>query len=84
MDQTSIESRIKRASLLIAAGLVAQVLALLRIHPLSFVGFLIIGCPLTALGILFYLMALAGQDSASLRDTAHFTSTDGKDSNASL
>ena len=50
MASTVVETRIKWASLLIGAGLLVQVLALLRVHPLSFVAFLVIGCPLVGLG----------------------------------
>ena len=58
MAASVIETRIKWASLLIAAGLLVQVLALLRIHPLSFVAFLVIGCPLVAAGSVLYLASL--------------------------
>ena len=57
-----VETRIKWASLLVAAGLLVQVLALLRIHPLSFVAFLVIGCPLVAVGCLLYLESLVLAD----------------------
>jgi hypothetical protein len=50
MAASVIEGRIKWASLLVAAGQLVQVLAQLRIHPLSFVAFLVIGCPLVAAG----------------------------------
>jgi hypothetical protein len=58
----SIERRIKWASVLIAAGLGVQLLSLLRTHPLSFVAFLIIGCPLVAAGIGVYLVSLVASD----------------------
>ena len=58
MDPGVIETRIRRASILIGAGLLVQFLALLRIHPLWFVTFLMIGCPLVGLGIVLYLIAL--------------------------
>ena len=62
MAASVIETRIKWASLLVAAGLLVQILALLRIHPLSFVAFLVIGCPLVAAGSLFYLASLVLAD----------------------
>jgi hypothetical protein len=55
-----VESRIRLSSRLIAAGLLAQLLSLTRIHPLAFVGFVLVGGPLIAAGIVIYLMALAG------------------------
>jgi hypothetical protein len=68
MASTVVETRIKWASLLIGAGLLVQVLALLRVHPLSFVAFLVIGCPLVGLGIILYLAALISPDSARVRE----------------
>lgn len=62
MDPSVIETRIKWASLLVATGLLVQVLALLRIHPLWFVAFLVIGCPLVAAGTLLYLASLVLPD----------------------
>jgi hypothetical protein len=62
MAASVIETRIKWAGLLIAAGLLVQILALLRIHPLSFVAFLVIGCPLVAAGSVLYLASLLPAD----------------------
>jgi hypothetical protein len=53
-----VETRIKWASLLIGAGLLVQLLALLRVHPLAFVAFLALGCPLVGAGIVLYLLTL--------------------------
>jgi hypothetical protein len=58
METQLIESRIKWASLLIGAGLLVQLLALLLVHPLAFVAFLVVGCPLIGAGIVLYLMSL--------------------------
>jgi hypothetical protein len=69
MASTVIETRIKWASLLIGAGLLVQVLASLRVHPLSFVAFLVIGCPLVGLGIILYLAALISPDSTRVRES---------------
>jgi hypothetical protein len=65
-----LETRIKWASVLIGAGLLVQVLALLRVHPLSFVAFLVIGCPLVGLGIILYLTALVSPDSVARRENS--------------
>jgi hypothetical protein len=58
MDTSVTERRIRWASLLIGAGLLVQFGSLLLIHPLAFMAFLVIGCPLTAAGILLYLFSL--------------------------
>lgn len=58
MEAPVIETKIKWASVLIGAGLLVQLLALLRVHPLAFVAFLMIGCPLVAEGIVLYLLSL--------------------------
>jgi len=57
-----IETRIKWASLLIGAGLLVQLLALLRVHPLAFVAFLVVGCPLVGAGIVLYLVSLVARE----------------------
>jgi hypothetical protein len=54
------ERRIRWASLLIGAGLLVQLASLLIVHPLAFVAFLIVGCPLMAAGIVLYLLSLVG------------------------
>lgn len=58
MERPLIETRIKWASLLIGAGLLIQVGTLFRIHPLAFVAFVVIGCPLVGAGVLLYLWSL--------------------------
>jgi len=54
----TVERRIKWASFLIGAGLLVQLASLLVVHPLAFMGFLMIGCPLTLAGIVMYLLSL--------------------------
>ena len=58
MENTHTEQRIRRASVLIAAGLLAQLGALSAVHPLAFTAFLLVGCPLLAAGIVLYLLSL--------------------------
>jgi hypothetical protein len=60
-----VETRIRWAGLLIGAGLLVQALALLRVHPLAFVAFAVVGCPLVAAGIVVYLTSLLKHDSAA-------------------
>jgi hypothetical protein len=56
---TPIERKIRWASLLIGAGLAIQLGTFLIVHPLAFVAFIAVGCPLVAAGILLYLISLA-------------------------
>jgi hypothetical protein len=58
MDTSPTERRIRWASLLVGAGLLVQLASLLIVHPLAFVAFLMVGCPLMAAGILLYLFSL--------------------------
>jgi hypothetical protein len=54
----TVERRIRWASFLIGAGLLVQLASLLVVHPLAFMGFLMIGCPLELAGIVMYLLSL--------------------------
>jgi hypothetical protein len=56
-----MEQKIRWAARLIAAGLVVQVATSLFVHPLAFVAFLLVACPLAAAGMLLFLWALATQ-----------------------
>ncbi len=58
-----IERRIRWSGLLIVTGLVVQMLTLRRTHPIAFMGFLLIGCPLAAIGTLIYLYSLVSHHS---------------------
>jgi hypothetical protein len=58
MPEEVIERRIRHAGLLIAIGLLVQLATLSWTHPLSFVAFLTVGCPLEAAGVLYFLYAL--------------------------
>jgi hypothetical protein len=58
MDISVTERRIHWASLLVGAGLLVQLASLLLVHPLAFMAFLMIGCPLMAAGIVLYLFSL--------------------------
>jgi hypothetical protein len=55
---TPIEKRVRLAALLICAGLPVQLLTLVRIHPLAFMAFILIACPLVLVGILLYLYSI--------------------------
>jgi hypothetical protein len=58
LELPAVERRIRWASFLIVAGLLVQLGSLLVIHPLAFVAFLMVGCPLIAAGIVVYLVSL--------------------------
>ncbi len=61
MASTTIEKRIRWAGLLVVTGLLVQLLTMSWSHPLAFMAFLIIGCPLTLAGVLLYLFSLAAK-----------------------
>lgn len=63
MTALVIEQRIRWAGILVVAGLAVQMLTLLWTHPLAFMVFLLVGCPLVAAGILFYLYSLASHSA---------------------
>jgi hypothetical protein len=58
MEKPLIETRIKWASLLIGSGLLIQMSTLFRVHPLAFVAFVVVGCPLIGAGVILYLWSL--------------------------
>lgn len=55
---TGIEHRIRWSGVLIGTGLIIQLGSFLVVHPLAFMTFLFIGCPLVIAGILLYLFSL--------------------------
>lgn len=58
MDASPVERKIRWASYLIGAGLLIQLASLLVLHPLAFVAFLVVGCPLVLAGMVLYLLSL--------------------------
>jgi hypothetical protein len=55
---TPLERRLTWAGWLIVCGLVVQLATLIAVHPLAFVTFLLVTCPLVIVGMLLYLHAL--------------------------
>lgn len=53
-----IERRIRLSGVLIAIGLIIQLITYIWIQPLAFMAFLLISCPLVAVGIIIYLYSL--------------------------
>ena len=64
MSGPLIEKKIRWSGLLIVLGLVIQTGTLLFTHPLAFMSFLLIGCPLVAAGILLFLYSLVVHSGA--------------------
>jgi hypothetical protein len=61
MRHPGIEKRIRWAGLLVVAGLLVQIVTMSWVHPLAFMTFLVIGCPLSLAGVLLYLYSLAAR-----------------------
>jgi len=75
-----IERRIRWAGLLIVCGLVIQMITLIFVHPLAFMAFLLISCPLVAMGILLFLYSIVSHnhteiESAKLDENAKGSET---------
>ncbi|HTZ75879.1 MAG TPA: hypothetical protein VMB47_18325 [Candidatus Aquilonibacter sp.] len=74
MTVTVTERRIRWSGLLIVIGLVVQMITLIWVHPLAFMAFLLIGCPLVAAGILLFLYSIVShpgvhQETAAPRES---------------
>jgi len=63
----TVERKIRWASFLIGAGLLVQLAALWIVHPLAFMGFLMIGCPLVLAGIVMYVLSLIHEKGPEAR-----------------
>ena len=61
----NIEAKLRRASLIIAAGLVLQFLSLIPLHPLAFIAFVGLGVPVMAIGVIFFLLSLVSEPGSS-------------------
>lgn len=70
MPRPLIERRIRLAGLLIVLGLISQLVTFLWIHPLAFMAFLLLGCPLVAAGILIYLYSLVTTESSESKTSS--------------
>ena len=63
MTMPLVERRIRRSAVLISSGLLILLVTLFWKGPLSFMAFLVLGCPLVLAGALLYLYALATRES---------------------
>jgi archaellum biogenesis protein FlaJ (TadC family) len=57
-----VERQIRLAAILISLGLLVLLLTLLRIHPLAFVSYAVIACPLVLAGIALFLHATVSHE----------------------
>lgn len=53
-----IERRLRLAAILICLGLIVFILSLARVHPLAFMAFMLLGCPLILAGIVVFLYSI--------------------------
>jgi len=53
-----MEKHLRRAGILVSLGLMIQLLTLLPLHPLAFIGFAVFAIPVTAAGIIYFLLSL--------------------------
>jgi hypothetical protein len=70
-----VERRLRWAGFLIAVGLIVQLTTFIWIHPLAFIGFAVIGCPLTAAGIFLFLYSLVSREPSQSGDTHKITAS---------
>ena len=64
MTGAGIQSKIRWSGRLVVIGLVVQMLSLLWTHPLAFICFAVVGCPLVGAGILLFLYSLVTHETA--------------------
>lgn len=58
-----LERQVRIAALLVSLGLLVLLITLVRIHPLAFVAFAVIGVPLVLAGALIFLYSIITQDT---------------------
>jgi hypothetical protein len=59
----NIERKLRRASMIIAAGLFLQFLSLFPVHPLAFIAFVGVGVPVMAVGVILFLLSLVSDST---------------------
>jgi hypothetical protein len=62
-----VERRLRWAGILIAVGLVIQLMTFVWMHPLAFIAFAVISCPLVAAGVLLFLCFLVSHQPSQDR-----------------
>jgi hypothetical protein len=66
-----IHRRLRLSGMLIILGLSVELLSLIRIHPLAFMGFLSVGGGLLAAGVVLYLYSLVSVAHPASREDTH-------------
>jgi hypothetical protein len=66
MTVRSIETGLARAGWLVASGLALQIGLSWLTHPLAFIAFLLLACPLVMAGTLIFFWTLLRADSSSV------------------
>ena len=56
--QTAMDARIRGASGIVLIGVLIEAITLVWAGPVSFLVFMLLGCALVALGIVYYLISL--------------------------
>jgi hypothetical protein len=56
-----VERRLRWSGFLIAVGLIVQLTTFIWIHPLAFIAFAVLGCPLVAAGVFLFLYSLVSR-----------------------
>ena len=67
---TKLEERLKRSGILVAGGLLAELISLLWNHPTAFFLFLGVGAVLIAAGIIYYFYSLVTVHERPVEDTS--------------
>jgi hypothetical protein len=62
----TMDRRLRTSGILIVLGLLVEALSLIRIHPLAFLGFMLVGGGLLLLGIAIYLYSLVSLPSSPI------------------
>ena len=60
----NIETKLRRASIIIAVGLLIQCLSLIPLHPLAFMAFVGLGLPVMGIGVVFFLLSLVSHNQS--------------------
>ena len=64
MEAPKIERRLRMSALLIVTGLCLGLLSLFWTHPLAFIAFATLACPLVFFGVVLYLYSLLPNESS--------------------
>lgn len=72
--RTTLERRLTIAGLLIAGGLLIETVAAAFVHPLAFVAFVVVACPLVLAGMLLFLWTLASSGQSATTPRARTSS----------